>query len=298
MPGYISNVSISNTQTEYKQFSSPYGYTGPLTSKEIDEKTINQFWIDINEWYSKNNVVTEFVRFNLFENFNYYNSTLHKTMLNVKGCIINEELQWKLFDSKVRKNVNKAKREGLISKIIYLDITDIEIECFYDIYIKTMIRTKASKKFYYNLSDFKSFIRNNPYNSAICNVYFEEKVISSELILVSKNSIFSFLGGTDEIFFDKRPNDFLKFELINWARRNGKDYYVLGGGYGYEDGIFKYKKSFFPNDIVTFFTGRKIVNDDIYIKLVKLNNTFRINNSLDPLSIEDESFFPLFNKID
>lgn len=298
MPGYISRIIISNTYTKFHYFSSPYGYTGPLISKDISSKSVEQFWEEMTKWYSENNVVTEFIRFNLFQNYINYDSTLHRTMLNIRGRIINEELQWKSFDSKVRKNVNKALREGLICNIFHKNIPDNEIEYFYNVYIKTMDRTNASRNFYYKLSDFKYFIKNNLENTAICNIYLQSKVISSELVLVSNNAIYSFLGGTDENYFDKRPNDLLKFELINWARRNNKDFYILGGGYGYEDGIFKYKKSFFPNDVVTFYTGRKIVNIEKYLEFAKLNNDYRISKLLNPLSIEDDSFFPIFNKQD
>ena len=257
-----------------------------------------KFWNEINQWYIEHNVVSEFIRFDLFSNYKMYDSNLHNTMLNIKGRITDEDYQWKSFDHKVRKNVNKALKEGLKCKIYYLDIPDIEIDKFYEVYIKTMNRTNANRSFFYEITEFKKFIYNNLNFNILCNIYYNNKVISSELVLVSNNAIYSFLGGTDENYFDKRPNDLLKFELINWARRNNKDFYILGGGYGYEDGIFKYKKSFFPNDVVTFYTGRKIVNLEKYLELVKQNNDFRISRLLNPLSIEDDSFFPIFNKQD
>lgn len=37
-----------------------------------------------------------------------------------------------------------------------------------------------------------------------------------------------------------RANDFLKFEVIKWAKEKGFKNYVLGGGYGTDDGIFQY----------------------------------------------------------
>lgn len=298
MPGYLTAVNINNVKTDYYHFSSPYGYTGHLILNYKTEDIIKKFWNEINQWYIEHNVVSEFIRFDLFSNYKMYDSNLHNTMLNIKGRITDEDYQWKSFDHKVRKNVNKALKEGLKCEIYYLDIPDIEIDKFYEVYIKTMNRTNANRSFFYEITEFKKFIYNNLNFNILCNIYYNNKVISSELVLVSNNAIYSFLGGTDENYFDKRPNDLLKFELINWARRNNKDFYILGGGYGYEDGIFKYKKSFFPNDVVTFYTGRKIVNLEKYLELVKQNNDFRISKLLNPLSIEDDSFFPIFNKQD
>ena len=295
-PGYLNEINIETTE-KYYDFITPYGYTGPYMSEEVTENEIDYFWKDVKAWYLDNNVVSEFIRFNLNGNEQNYDGNLVPTMLNVKGEIIKAENQWLNFEHKVRKNVKRAQKEELRCRIFHgEEISMREIKNFYDIYIHTMQRTNAQKHFFYSFQDFSFFIQNNPESSAICNIYFQDKVISSELVLVSNDSIYSFLGGTDENYFNKRPNDFLKFEMINWARNNNKKYYVLGGGYGYEDGIFKYKKSFFPNDIVTYYTGRKIINNQMYNELVEITNKKREEKGLDLLNIEDSSFFPLYNK--
>lgn len=296
MPGYFNSIKIGGVDTGYFDFITPYGYTGPFYSKNIPVENLEAFWMAVDAWYSENKVVTEFIRFNLFGNELAYSGKTVPTMLNIRGEILEEELQWKDFDQKVRKNVNKAKRELLTSKMYYENIEDAFINEFHEIYIQTMIRTQAKQNFFYSLEQFKNFINNNSKNAAICTIYFEEKPISSELLLVSDDSIFSFLGGTDENFFDKRPNDFLKVEALNWARLQNKKYYVLGGGYGFEDGIFKYKKSFFPNDVVSYSTGRKILNQQIYDDLVKQVSKYRKSIELEELEGNDESFFPLYNK--
>jgi hypothetical protein len=297
MPGYLKPIVIDDEKTDYYDFITPYGYTGPFFSENTNEIDVSEFWNNVDKWYLNNNVVTEFIRFNLFGNHLNYSGNAFLTMLNVKGKIINEEEQWKEFDHKVRKNVNKAKRENLSSEVFYIDITEDKVLEFYEIYIQTMKRTGANESFLYPLAQFKRFLYNNKQHAAICTVYIDNVVVSSELLLVSKEAIYSFLGGTNEIYFDKRPNDYLKVEALNWARSIDKKYYVLGGGYGFEDGIFKYKKSFFPSDVVEYYTGRKIINLNIYNELIDKVNVFRDKNGLIKLSLEDISFFPLYNKI-
>lgn len=297
MPGYLKPIVIGEEKNKYFDFLSPYGYTGPFCSSEIEKSDIDDFWMQVDKWYLDNNIVTEFIRFNLSGNQSHYSGNIFPTMLNVKGHIIDEENQWKGFDHKVRKNVNRAKRENLSSKVFYINISEDKILEFYDIYIQTMKRTDANESFSYTFEEFKRFIIGNKEHAAICTIYFEEVPISSELLLVSGDSIYSFLGGTDDKYFDKRPNDFLKVEALNWARRQGKKFYVLGGGYGFEDGIFKYKKSFFPNDVVNYYTGRKIINRTVYDELVKKVNVARLTAGLLALETEDESFFPLYNKV-
>ena len=297
MPGYLYEVKSLGAENSYFDFITPYGYTGPYMSESITSEDVKFFWENVDSWYRNNNIISEFIRFSLDNNYIGYNGQLHSTMLNIKGKILQEETQWSSFDHKVRKNVKRAQKENLMCKIFYKEeITSKEIFDFFSIYIKTMERTNADAKFFYPLSDFELFIKNNPLNSVICNIYSDNIIISSELVLVSEDSIYSFLGGTDENYFDKRPNDYLKYEMINWARNNGKNYYILGGGYGYEDGIFKYKKSFFPNDIEQYYTGRKMINKDIYYKLFELNNKDRADKGLNTLDINDTSFFPIYNK--
>jgi hypothetical protein len=299
LPGYLTPIVIGDNETEYFDFISPYGYTGPIFSKETTNYDINDFWENVDEWNIKNNVVSEFIRFNLYGNEREYNGNVISTMLNIKGLIISAEDQWRNFEHKVRKNVKKAQDNNLKCKVFHKnEITSDVIRDFYKIYINTMKRTNANIKFFYSFDNFVSFINESPENCAICNVFYNDIIISSELVLLSEDTIFSFLGGTDENYFEKRPNDFLKYEMINWARDNEIKFFVLGGGYGIDDGIFKYKKSFFPNDIFKYYTGRKILNESIYYELFMKNNIEREKKGLDVLKFEDLSFFPIYNKND
>lgn len=296
MPGYLKPIAIAGEFTGYFDFITPYGYSGPLYSSAVQPSDIKEFWEEVDEWYKQNNIVTEFVRFNLSGNHEFYSGSIFPTMLNIKGKILSEAEQWTSFDAKVRKNVNRAKRENLSSKVFHGNIEHNKIAEFHEIYIKTMKRTEAKEIFFYSLEQFEKFIENNSRYVAICTVYSEEIPISSELLLVSNDTIFSFLGGTDDTYFDKRPNDFLKVEALNWARIECKEYYVLGGGYGFEDGIFKYKKAFFPDDVVSYYTGRKILNQQIYESLVLKASSVRLKSGLGNLEFSDSSFFPLYNK--
>jgi hypothetical protein len=298
MPGYLKPIVIGGEKTNYFEFVTPYGYTGPIYSKTVTDIDIKEFWSCVDEWYKDNNVVTEFIRFNLFGNQEHYSGKIVMTLLNVKGKIIEKENQWLLLKSNVRKNINKAKRENLYSEVYFSDISDQKIAEFHNIYIQTMKRNSAKETFFFSFKDFKRFINNNEKHCAICTIYFQDIPISSELLLISEHSIYSFLGGTDDNYFDKRPNDFLKFEALNWSRNQGKKHYVLGGGYKLEDGIFKYKKGFFPDDIVNYYTGRKILNKKIYDQLVTEASDFRLLKGLDKLDVNDNSFFPLYNKLD
>lgn len=297
MPGYLHPITIEGEQTEFYDFTSPYGYTGPWYSEGIMQDDKADFWKAVDLWYIENNVITEFIRFNLTGNHKDYNGHVHPTMLNIRGRIVESEAQWNSFDHKVRKNVKKAIRENLYSKIYFDDITDVQTEEFHKIYIDTMQRTNAKSHFFYTLEQFKRFLDNNKKFAAICTVYFENTPVSSEFLLVSPDGVYSFLGGTDEKYFDKRPNDFLKYNVLNWARLLGKKYYVLGGGYGYQDGIFKYKKSFFPEGVVTYYTGRKLLNYKVYSTLLETSTINQSNVGSSENEEERAAYFPAYRKV-
>jgi lipid II:glycine glycyltransferase (peptidoglycan interpeptide bridge formation enzyme) len=297
MPGYLRDIKIGEGKTDYKDFISPYGYYGPFSSINSTEQDSINFWNHLDNWYADHKIVSEFVRFGLDENFKGYSGHLVPTLTNIKGKIIQDDEQWSNFEHKVRKNVKKAQREGLSTGIYFRNITAEIIETFYRIYIHTMERTNAKNSFFYTKDNFSNFIFNNSDLCAIAIIQDQDVSIAAELLLVSDDSIYSFLGGTISDYFDKRPNDLLKFEVINWARKNNIKYFILGGGYGADDGIYKYKKSFFPNDSVTYYTGRKIMNDQIYRQLLSSCNRERKKYGIEELSIDDESFFPLYRKV-
>jgi CelD/BcsL family acetyltransferase involved in cellulose biosynthesis len=120
-----------------------------------------------------------------------------------------------------------------------------------------------------------------------------EKIVSTELILLSQCSSYSFLGGTDSAYFDLRPNDLLKYEIIRWSRSKGLKNYVLGGGAAPSDGIERYKRSFAPFGRVDFFTGQRVLMPETYEQLVDLRD------ARDPLSNADlavTKFFPAYRR--
>ena len=106
--------------------------------------------------------------------------------------------------------------------------------------------------------------------------------------------MFSYLGGTLADYFEYRPNDFLKYRVINWGREKGFAFYNLGGGLKEDDSLHRYKRSFFPLDEeIPYYTGRKVVDKKVYIELVELANLKGKDGCTSDSAIE-ENFFPLY----
>ena len=291
---YLRAVHIKGQPTNFQDACSPYGYNGPLFQSKIDSKSIKSFWDMVDEWYIKNNVVAEFMRFSLTQNHLGYTGIAIPTLNNVCGKILPEEQQWTNFKRKVRNNFRRAQKEGLTFEMHYKNVSKKTLADFHSIYISTMQRNMATDYYYFPESYFANYIENNPSNAAVAVVSYKNIPISVEFVLLSNDTVFSYLGGTKAEYFHTRPNDFLKINVLDWGRKMGKKCYVLGGGRQNGDALYKYKKDFFQkDDDLIYYTGRKIVLPKIYNKLV---NRSVGNNAATNHTIED-GYFPLYRKL-
>ena len=249
--------------------TTPYGYGGPFFWNGNRPKALaEQFWTEFDRWSENNNVVSEFVRFSLFDEslLAYPGVTEFKQDNIVRSLALSEEELWMDFDHKVRKNVKKAIRMGVQ---VETDLIGERFEEFYRIYGDTMDRREASDSYYFTREYFETINRELQGSFAYFHAMHEDKVISTELVLASKRAVYSFLGGTDSEFFSLRPNDLLKFEIMKWARATDRISFVLGGGYESGDGISRYKQSFAPNGSMPFSVGSRILDPLLYQQLVK-----------------------------
>ncbi len=293
MPFLLRKIKVEGFE-HYYDVSSPYGYSGPLFNEDMSRAYLLDFWEAVDAWYKANDVVSEFIRFSLSLNHQFYTGKLVPTLNNVNGFIHSEkELQWGNFKAKVRNNYRKAVSNNLSIKIINTPDDLEHVKVFYDIYITTMQRLNADQSYFFSLNYFENIIRLNKDNYAIAYVYKGDVPISAELIFISGHTLFSYLGGTLSDYFDCRPNDYLKIQVMKWARANGHTYYVLGGGRQNNDSLYKYKKTFFPNDEdVVFYTGRKVIDPKVYKEMVAKAN---ITPSLDK-DTREVHYFPKYRQ--
>lgn len=295
MPFIFRSIICEILEEEYFDVISPWGYAGPLLSDHITNDSVIAFWEYVDKWYIDNNIVTEFIRFNLNDNQKFYSGTTINTLSNVKGNLLdNFEDQWATFNQKVRNNYRKAEKHNLTFKLFKKEeISKDEIQIFNKIYVDTMLRNNASKVYFFSDTHFENLILSNPNDFFIGIVYYNNIPISVELIINHNETIYAHLGGTNSEYFKCRPNDFLRVEITRWAIKEKKKFYILGGGIKNNDGLHKSKKAFFPKDEpIFFYTGRKIINKELYDKICLFNNKEKYNN-LDKENPESH-FFPFY----
>jgi hypothetical protein len=251
----------------------PYGYGGPFRwGTEWNPDAVRAFWLEFDAWASKSRVLSEVVRLSLFpETLVEYTGDRRVLSDNVVRALKSEDELWWDFEYKVRKNVNKARAKGVTVRI---DEKGDRLDDFLAIYNSTMNRRNAGDTYYFPREYFERIHADLKGQFAYFHAIVGGAVVSTELVLVSADRIYSFLGGTDAAWFHVRPNDLLKVEIMNWARIAGKKEFVLGGGYTPGDGIYRYKLSFAPNGSVPFTIGSRVLNINAYEQMIHARRTF------------------------
>lgn len=264
---------------EYYDLSTPYGYGGWLFENKDNHQEAYDAYMS---WCKNNNVVAEFVRFNLFDrNEDYYGETVPRIFNVVRNLEDSFENIEHNFERRVRKDLKKTG--GL--EIIF-DKDGKYMDDFLRIYYDTMDRNNAENEYYFS-REFYDKLNSMKDNVMYFHVALDGKIISTELVIMDGRNMYSYLGGTDNNYFSYHPNHFIKYHIIKWGVEHNYKNFVLGGGYGSNDGIFMFKKGFAPEGIVQFYTGQKIFNKDLYNQLVDI----RVKNGL---NTEGNKYFPLY----
>jgi hypothetical protein len=286
----------SDKEQKMVDIITPYGYGGPFTwDLEETAAVAHLFWAHFDDWAAGETVVSEFVRFSLFsEDMLPYPGERRESSQNViRSLDLDEAGMWMDFEPKVRKNVKKAQRNHVS---IEIDTAGTGLEAFLDLYYSTMDRRDADTSYYFPRTFFEAIHRELSGHFAYFHAIHESQVVSTELVLMSAENVYSFLGGTNREAFDVRPNDLLKHEIIRWSQSQEKKRFVLGGGREPDDGIFRYKRSFAPRGVVPFVTGQRVLREDLYEALVERR---RIQARAEGrIWNEQTSFFPAYRVSD
>ncbi|WBB71727.1 GNAT family N-acetyltransferase [Micromonospora sp. WMMD1128] len=276
----------------WQDIASPYAASsgGPF-QEGVSEAEAKDFWAAFDEWCRSRRVVTEFARLHVFgDRILPYPGQVRPRLPNVlRDLRVPADVRWREFEHKVRKNVNKARRSGVV---VEADPTGARLDDFLAVYSATMDRRGAEETYHFSRAFLEAVIRELTGQFVFFHALHEGRVVSSELALLSADHIWSFLGGTDERAFALRPNDLLKVEMFDWAERHGRIGCLLGGGYRPDDGIFRYKRSFAPDTLLTYCTGSRVLNEPAYDALTAAHHREGVRR--DPGWQPDPTFFPAY----
>lgn len=275
---------------------SPYGYGGPLFEgpQELHESVSMAFEEAFHEALALRGAVSEFVREDIFDGRLARRSIGERRTQQPNVAVRldgSPEEIWGRYKHKVRKNVNAARRANLR---VRFDSVGEGLEDFVRVYHATMERTGAARAFFLDIGRFRALNDSLGREGGLLYVHVldGDTVVSTELVLLSADCMYSFLGGTLASSFEKRPNDLLKHETILWGRARGFRTYVLGGGFSPGDGIYAYKQAFDPEGVLPFQVRRVQHDPERYQRLVELREAYEREQGRDWVPRDD--FFPAF----
>jgi len=251
---------------------SPYGYGGATYEGDgVDSQTAEEsLKYVLQSFFTQMNVISEFVREDIFaEHLTPRHDGEHLVQQQnvVVDLQVAMEERWLRYAPKVRKNVRRAEEAGLRVEI---GNSESFLEPFLGIYYETMKRRHANDYFF--LAREKLQLLHDSLQPAgglqYALVFLNERVVAAELVLLSVDTLYSFLGGTDAGYFALRPADLLKHKVIAWGHQQGYARFVLGGGLKPGDGLFQFKRAFEPGGLMDFCVRRIVWNNEQYDLLV------------------------------
>jgi hypothetical protein len=285
----ISNHKFFKTHINdslYYDITTPYGYGGIVLNGE--ENIIKEYQLLFDEYCIKNNIICEFVRLNpLSDNFKYYLNTHYecRRLSNTVYIQLESETQiWNNFKSQCRNKIRKAQNNGIEIKSGF---NNKFMDEFKNIYYHTMNRDNGTDYYFFDNSFFKSVVKKLNRNATIYTAYYNDKPISSILILFSGKNAHYHLGGSLYDYMKLGANNILIYSAACDLVKRGYSKLHLGGGYGGEDStLLKYKQSFNPKGMLDFYICKRIYDKDVYnylIDLRKSDENFDLNSFFFPL---------------
>ena len=283
----ISEETWAPQDKTFCDLVSPYGY-GSLFGWGTTDTPL--FWKRFDEWAHAINAVSLFTRLLTFNEhvIPFVGETTDKSSCIVVSLDQDAEGIWQGYDRSIRLNIRQAERAGVT---VVSDPSCERLDEFLMVYYGTMDRVGAHSTYYFPKSLFRELIALFPEQVALFHALHQSSVVSSELVLLSPRSIYSFLGGTLPEGLQTRSHQHLRHAINMWGKEHGKERVVLGGGYADKDSLFRYKRKFSVNEI-PFSVGSRIFDHDRYQSLAGIRREWETahGNEWCP----QVGFFPLY----
>lgn len=277
---------------KHSDATAPYGYGGPYAKGNYD---MDEFWRQLSLWAREQAVICLFLRLSPSA------ADISKNIENLESCgnivvrslIEGKDAIWLDYKHSVRTCVKCAQNNGMV---IEIDENGKHTQDFIRIYYGTMQRLNAQAQYYFSEEFFQNIFNKLKGYYALWHVRYQEQIVASKLVLISKDHLYPFLGGADEAYFKMNVNPFVDTAIFNWGIEHGKKYCVLGGGHnGKADGVFQYKKKFSPSGVVPFLIGKQVFDHQAYDRTLEKRERYEADKGrfISP----DESYFPAYRAI-
>lgn len=152
---------------------------------------------------------------------NGYEFDEHLDILVDLTCSV-EQLEQNLHKER-KRNIAKAGREGLVFKHLS---TDEEINTVSGLLKKTYNRVKLPMIFQQLFLNTRNLLGDEVH---FFGAYYGNKMIAGQVRLYYKDVVYAWYAGSNAEYFNKRPNDFLMWNVLLWSKEKGYKLFDFGG---------------------------------------------------------------------
>ncbi len=258
----VSRLTGLKKYTGYYDITGLYGRGGIIGSSEALADS-NSFYNAMHDYCRNNAIICGFDRFHPVLANQVYTSPAEKVMevgdfvvLDVRPSL--DDIK-KNFKHSVRKSLRKAERNGVTC---FAEANADHLDDFINIYTDTMDRNSAGSFYYLDKDYFAAVCREMPGQFHFFYAAVDNEIVACELVLHHGRFCHSFLGGTKRKALKLCANHMLKYEIIKLMKQRGCEYFLLGGGYCPDDGIFNFKKAYAPDSVYSSFIGGMVWDDE------------------------------------
>lgn len=256
--------------TNYFDFTSIYGYGGPLSKNVVPNFDNSEFINEIQAYFKSKKIVSVFSRLHPYIDSqkpilkDYGNITSLGKVVNIDVSLPLEDSR-RAYQKSLKNQVNKLRRTCNVRKAT----TKEDVLEFVDIYHENMNRLDANNDYFFKPEYFLNFLDQTDFETDILLVEEQEsqKIIAGSMFVKTNGIVQFHLSGTRTDYLRLRPSKLFLDEMRLEATEQNFKYFNLGGGLGSrEDSLFEFKSSF-SKDFRTFEIWKHVVNQEVYDEL-------------------------------
>ncbi|MCI8992060.1 MAG: GNAT family N-acetyltransferase [Eubacterium sp.] len=260
-------------QGRYLDWSTPYGYGGPLVKGSVSGEWLKEFQEQLCVWCREHKIVSQFFRFHpLLQNQKIMEDTSDVIYMK-KTVYIDTKDSETIFANMTPNNrnmVRKAKKNGIE---IVTDQGE-RIQEFQKIYEATMKKKEAKEYYYFKEDYFHYLIRKLKEHIIFFYAYYQGTPVSASIFFYNENYMHYHLSGTLPEHRKLAATNLLLTEAADWAAARGIRKFHLGGGVEVEDSLLSFKKHFNRNGLLDFCIGRTVFDPEAFDELVSLRKQY------------------------
>lgn len=276
-------------QTDFRDFTSSYGYAGPVSNLDFEDlkpEMFAYFRSELNQYFKERKIVTAFSRLHpiivgdkLFENFGI--------VRNIKDMVaIDLGLPWEEQEKQYRES-HKRKIRQLREKKGYLvreANSEEELRDFVGIYKENMKRVNASINYFFDYDYFYELLHNKSFSSKLLLAIKNGEIAAGSVFTIAGKIMQYHLNGTKERYLQEAPMKVIIDEARLIGNQLGLEYLHLGGSVGdIETDSLYYFKAGFSDTRFRFRVWQYVADEKAYDYLNQLFETHSKTSNYFPL---------------